>query len=474
MSGETVSADRRPRKTASKEDRRTPRWALREEREHEAGNPGPVGSEGDDQEAAKAQAATEGDKWDYGADDQIIFESANITSAASNGQQAVARKAKILAVQEHSVDGKDAADFKQLAKGEGWDTTLGPVDPEFGRKAAGVGFCTQKGMMQLPIKPMTDDYDDAVRTGRLLIQQWELEECTLQIGNGYGWTGGVKGSKAADRTNDLFVIAVNELDLQEPGPKMLVGDFNGELEDLPIIQHLLKEKGWIDVGSHAQLCDGQPNEPTCKANADAKANRRDFILVNDILYDAVKGFRVMKDDLFPTHCPVQVSLDLKKLKMEKRTLRKPRSAAEAFEQRIDDKIKDNKDLNENEVRRNEKNALHQAIDDQISLREWRMSLAVKQGNADKLWDLIAAAIENGFIKHLGLAGEEASKMRGRNVVRIRTKDDGGKTRRPSPKCHDEDVPGSSASDLTGPKGDKNEKKRWLSRAGKHGPQPTGS
>ena len=118
---------RRPRKTASKEDRRTPRWALKEERQHEAGNPGPAASEGEDHEAANAQAATEGDKWDYGADDQIIFESANITSAASNGQQAVARKAKILAVQEHSVDGKDAADFKQLAKGEGWDKTRDAV-----------------------------------------------------------------------------------------------------------------------------------------------------------------------------------------------------------------------------------------------------------------------------------------------------------------------------------------------------------
>ena len=138
-------------------------------------------------------------------------------------------------------------------------------------------------------------------------------------------------------------------------------------------------------------------------------------------------------------------------------MRKPRSAAEAFEEAIEEKIKDNKDLNENEVRRNEKNALRQAIDDQISPREWRMSLAVKQGNADKLWDLIAAAIENGFIKHFGLAGEDASKMRGRNVVRIRTEEGGDKTRRMNQTPEDgqaEDVPGPIASDLIGPKGDK--------------------
>ena len=46
--------------------------------------------------------------------------------------------------------------------------------------------------------------------------------------------------------------------------------------------------------------------------------------------------------------------------------------------------------------------------------------AIHQGQAEKLWDLIAASIENGFISHLGLDRKEASKMRGRNAVRIRT------------------------------------------------------
>ena len=114
---------------------------------------------------------------------------------------------------------------------------------------------------------------------------------------------------------------------------MLVGDFNGELEDLSIIQHLLKEKGWVGLGAHAQLCDGQPNEPTCKANADAKANRRDVILVNDILYDAVKGFRVMKDDLFPTHRPVQVCLDLKKTQSGKKNVEKAKECSRGLREK---------------------------------------------------------------------------------------------------------------------------------------------
>ena len=48
-----------------------------------------------------------------------------------------------------------------------------------------------------------------------------------------------------------------------------------------------------------------------------------------------------------------------------------------------------------------------------------MTEAILQGDTGKLWDLITAAGENGFINHLGLNREDASKMRGRNVVRIK-------------------------------------------------------
>ena len=72
-----------------------------------------------------------------------------------------------------------------MAKDAGWDATLGPLDPELGRKTAGVGFISQQGMMPLPIKAETKDYDDAVKTGRLLIQQWELQTSMLQVATTY-------------------------------------------------------------------------------------------------------------------------------------------------------------------------------------------------------------------------------------------------------------------------------------------------
>ena len=264
----------------------------------------------------------------------MIFEVVNITSAITNEKQMLERKAMIVAFQEHAVEGKEAAEFKQQAFEANREMVLGPIDPELGRKTAGVGFSSQKGLLHMPIKAETKDYQDAIKTGRLLAHQWELLTAVLQVGNIYGWTGGVKGSKAADRTNDLLAIIANEFDMQEVGPKMIVGDLNGDLESLPIIQHLINDRGWVDLGSQEQLCGGTAEEPTCNVNAKCKESRRDFILVNDMLFDAAAGYRVSKEDLFPTHRPIQVSLDLAKLKVEKRTLRKPMSAADAFEEKV--------------------------------------------------------------------------------------------------------------------------------------------
>ena len=97
------------------------------------------------------------------------------------------------------------------------------------------------------------------------------------------------------------------------------------------------------------------------------------------------------------------------------------SAADAFEEKIARLTEEGKDgAKENETRKAEKEALHEAIDQQLYQREGRMAEAVLQGDTAKLWGLITAAIESGFIHHLGLSREDAGKTRGRNVVKIKT------------------------------------------------------
>ena len=199
----------------------------------------------------------------------------------------------------------------------------------------------------------------------------------LQIGNAYGWTGGRKGSDAAERTDDLLMIGVREMEAQEPGPNMLIGDINGDLENFSAIQDLIKEHGWIDIGSSPHLREGKPNEPTCNVRTDAAETRRDYILVNPELLDAVQGYRVLIEDTFPTHQPIQISLDITKLKFEKRILRKPVSAAEAFEEDIANKIAEKPELKENNVRTEEKAKLHQAMDGEIEKTKAQIGIRQK-------------------------------------------------------------------------------------------------
>ena len=114
-------------------------------------------------------------------------------------------------IQETSIEGKVAVDFIKEAKTHGWEAVLGPLDPEHTRKSAGVAFTSREGMTPLSINPKTRDYNDAEKIGRLMIKQWELQEDVLQICNVYGWKGGTKGSKAAERTDDLLLIGASEL-----------------------------------------------------------------------------------------------------------------------------------------------------------------------------------------------------------------------------------------------------------------------
>ncbi len=112
-------------------------------------------------------------------------------------------------------------------------------------------------------------------------------------------------------------------------------------------------------------------------------------------------------------------------------MRKPQSAAEAFEERIEKQMAEGQDLNENAVRKEEKARLHEDIDEHLKAREHRMAFAAHQRNTNQLWDLITAAVESGFVKYFKLEGQDAKKIRGRSNVRIFKEEGKTKTGRDS-------------------------------------------
>ena len=120
-----------------------------------------------------------------------------------------------------------------------------------------------KGLNIYNVPKPTDDFKDAVKTGRLLIICMDVEGTTLTVATISGWTGGIKGSLEAERTDDFIAIALDQFSNMKPAPKMIMGDLNATIEALPTLEGMLKEQGWTDVGNHPGLCQGKPGQATC-------------------------------------------------------------------------------------------------------------------------------------------------------------------------------------------------------------------
>ena len=75
---------------------------------------------------------------------------------------------------------------------------------------------------------------------------------TLVCANVYGWSGGIKGSKEAERTDDILAITRMQFEKMPPGPKLICGDFNAQRGCLLTLEAMLAEEGWADIGNDSK------------------------------------------------------------------------------------------------------------------------------------------------------------------------------------------------------------------------------
>ena len=88
------------------------------------------------------------------------------------------------------------------AHGERFDG--GPLDPEQGKAAAGVGIMSVDGLKLNPITKAINGYQYAYATGRCAMYEVDLKGTKLAIAVIYGWTGGRTRSAEAARTDDIL------------------------------------------------------------------------------------------------------------------------------------------------------------------------------------------------------------------------------------------------------------------------------
>lgn len=314
--------------------------------------------------AAARRRVQPGDEMWQPKDDgiRLVIDSINVTALSTNAVSLLAREAHVLGIQEHLASAAVQPRFRAEAKDEGWDLDLGPIDPEHAKPSAGVGLAVRKPMNAIPIAGSAKDYNDAYETGRLAIYQLDVQGRTLLIAVIYGWTGACAGNGAAERSEDLMHILANELRAQPVGPQLIMGDFNGELEDFPTLITMTQEEGWTDVGAQAYVWGGQTKQTTCKVNRTAEATRRDFMLANEFLLPSIEAFRVHASDEFPTHSPLQLSLCTTKLSTRHRQLRKPDDAAKAWQDKVAEAGKDKAGKDKTQAERACTDQLHSHMD----------------------------------------------------------------------------------------------------------------
>ena len=109
--------------------------------------------------------------------------------------------------------------------------TFGPTDPEHGRKSGGVGINCRTPLRPIVMQPITDDFRDAMKTGRCMAYILDITGANVTIVNLYGWSGAHQNQIAAARTDDLLAFGRNELAVQPRGHQLICGDLNGETED---------------------------------------------------------------------------------------------------------------------------------------------------------------------------------------------------------------------------------------------------
>ena len=148
-----------------------------------------------------------------------------------------------------------------------------------------------KGLSLYQITNPTDDYKDAEKTGRCNIFCVDIAGQTLGCANVYGWSGGIKGSKEAERTDDILAIVTMQFKKIPPGPKLICGcgDLNALRECLPNLEAMLAEEGWTDIGNDDRATRGNPGQYTCHANAGVKQSRIDFFYNKRVPYPCDKS-----------------------------------------------------------------------------------------------------------------------------------------------------------------------------------------
>ena len=104
-------------------------------------------------------------------------------------------------------------------------------------------------------------------------------------------------------------VILDEVQLRSQSqPILLVGDFNCTPDRLPHLQALISDFSFVDFGAKASFWGGQDYQDTCFSHNTTVGSRSDYVLCNAAMVPFVHSFEVQKDEAFPVHSVLRLSL----------------------------------------------------------------------------------------------------------------------------------------------------------------------
>ena len=234
---------------------------------------------------------------------------ANVSNLEGYGHKLKQQKVDFIFGQEHSTPGHKKRQV--ISSLRPWAMHLSQLDAECEQPTGGV-FLLQKTRLQpLTPKPMGRKLKQLNGAGRIQLYAMQMgNEVTFLVYNFYGWTNGNHSKEAAARTNSMVEAALEDMALQPPGPRFLLGDLNGDPATFPALQQALDTNLLLDVGAQAHAWGEVTNDYTCRAQGAKQPTRRDYIFATPAAHTYITHFHVNHSEAFDVHDPIHLELTI--------------------------------------------------------------------------------------------------------------------------------------------------------------------
>jgi hypothetical protein len=249
----------------------------------------------------------------------------NVTCAKTHLQDIIDNKSHFMFLSEVSATPSVLKQIQHSVKAQGGHLVGEPLEPNGTTHNVGGVACKSAGAHRAAtMTPLTSVFKDAVKSGRVGL-------FNVEIGGGhnmfvfiiYCFTGGHGNKVQAHKTNLIFEAICQERKAQPRGPTCICGDLNAECQDIPLLQTLLDNEGWVDLGAKAQIWGQPPGEHTCITSNAKLPTRRDYVFVDPDLFPMITNFTIDHDMIYPTHSTIRFRVSSRMVNHQKSILQRP-------------------------------------------------------------------------------------------------------------------------------------------------------